>query len=373
MKSASLLRLLWLLVFPFPASAYGPEGHKIIGAIADQRLARSATADRVTRLLDGYTLQQVSTIPDTIRQWDESGIDDPRLQEYFSSHPRIAAQLREFWKANPPTENKDSPVPSHHWFHYTDVPLVGNERYANGKTGRSKWDVIHTTRYCIQVLEGKVPETNERKITKPIALILLDHLIGDIHQPLHVGAEYFDRKGNPANPDQVHAALSDEGGNSLRLHLADTGSRRRDGRFHAFWDVDAVLGNLPVLSESMPKEERRARMQSGERSVTTRLAQLEPKDWRMPASISVEDYPEAWANEILPVAREAHRRLHYHRIRPRLEGESWIASGEIVEKPGENNISYREWATRMVYDEMHKAGWRLSDLLEKLLQPNDKP
>jgi hypothetical protein len=29
---------------------------------------------------------------------------------------------------------------------------------------------------------------------------------------------------------------------------------------------------------------------------------------------------------------------------------------------------YRTWTTNVVRDELHKAGWRLADLLEKVLQ-----
>ena len=62
---------------------------------------------RVSELLDGYSLQEASIMADTIKQWDKPGIEDPKVQKYFSSHPKIAEQLRAFWKANPPaTEEK---------------------------------------------------------------------------------------------------------------------------------------------------------------------------------------------------------------------------------------------------------------------------
>mgnify|MGYP001793179379 CR=1 FL=1 len=195
-------------------------------------------------------------MPDTIKQCDKPGSDDPKVQKYFSSHPKIAEQLREFWKANPPTTDAKSAIPSHHWFHYTDVPLVGTEKYADGKIGRSQWDIVHMMRYCIEVLRGEVPENNERKITKPIALILLAHFVGDIHQPLHVGAQYFDAKGNPVNPASVSESFPDEGGNSLRLKLTDSVPRKRDPKLHGFWDGDAVMATLPQFTDTMPKTER---------------------------------------------------------------------------------------------------------------------
>ncbi len=203
MTKLFVFSLLLELVLACSAQAYGPDGHKIIGAIADQRLAKTPTGARVSELLDGYSLQEASIIADTIKQWDKPGIDDPKVQKYFSSHPKIAEQLRAYWKANPPATDAKSAIPSHHWFHYTDVPLEGAEKYGDGKAGRTQWDIVHMMGYCIEVLRGEKPENNERKITKPIAVILLAHFVGDIHQPLHVGAQYFDAEGHPVNPERV--------------------------------------------------------------------------------------------------------------------------------------------------------------------------
>jgi S1/P1 Nuclease len=368
MKRLLVLAFLLLFALGREASAYGPDGHKIIGAIADRKLANTPAGARVSELLDGYTLEEASIMADTIKQWDKPGIDDPKVQKYFSSHPKIAEQLRAFWKANPPTTDPKSIVPSQHWFHYTDVPLVDAEKYGDGKAGRSEWDIVHMMRYCIEVLEVKKPAENERKITKPIALILLAHFVGDIHQPLHVGAQYFDAKGNPVNPAKVSESFPDEGGNSLRLKLTDGVPRKRDPKFHGFWDMDAVLANLPQWPDTMPKEERQMKMDAAEKALTNRLALEAPKNWMLPPSLPVEDYPEAWANEILPLAREAHSRLHYQNVTPKLDKDQMVADGELVEAPGQTP-SYRKWSTGVVLEEMHKAGWRLADLLTKILAP----
>jgi hypothetical protein len=368
MKTCFSTFVLLVLALSSPAHAYGPEGHKIIGAIADRKLANTPTGARVSELLDGYTLSEASIIADTIKQWDKPGVDDPKVQKYFSSHPQIAEQLRAFWKANPPASDDTSAVPSHHWFHYTDVPLVGDEKYGDGKVGRSKWDIVHTMRYCIAVLQEKEPADNARKITQPIALILLAHFVGDIHQPLHVGAQYFDRAGQTANPDKTSETLPDEGGNSLRLKLADRVPRKRFPRLHGFWDADAVLANLPQFPDTMPKEERQAKMNAAEKELIDRLAREEPKNWRLPAEMKVSDYPEAWANEILPWARQAYDRLDYEHVIPRLDHEKMVAEGEVVEQPMRDGLSYRQWSGRVVLEEMHKAGWRLADLLENVLR-----
>src|SRR3954470_6977756 len=90
------------------AFAYGPIGHQIVGAVADQKLAGTDAGRKVSELLDGMTLEKVSVIADEIKGWDKTGPDDPGIFHY-SAHPRIDEQLRAFWHANPPTRDLKSP------------------------------------------------------------------------------------------------------------------------------------------------------------------------------------------------------------------------------------------------------------------------
>src|SRR5438270_7463909 len=112
-----------VIVFRISTFAYAPLGHQIVGAIADERLANTPTAAKVYTLLDGLTLEKAALIADEIKGWDSKGADDPRLFHY-SAHRNIDRQLRDFWRANQPTDDFQSSAPSHHWFHYTDVPVV---------------------------------------------------------------------------------------------------------------------------------------------------------------------------------------------------------------------------------------------------------
>ena len=203
-----LLAITALLPIGQDALAYGPLGHEIVGAIADRKLAGTATGAKLSELLDGMSLRAAANLADEIKSWDKNGADDPRGFQ-LRAHPAIDQQLREFWKANPPTHEKNAPAPSHHWFHYTDVPVFDAEKYATGKIGRGNWDIVHAIPFCIGVLRGAIPADNPRKISRPVALILLAHLVGDIHQPLHVGAEYFNNSGQPVDrtaPDP-HSAM----------------------------------------------------------------------------------------------------------------------------------------------------------------------
>lgn len=357
-----------VLGFPNLLPAYGPIGHQTIGAIADERLANTATGKRVKELLDGITLEKASVIPDEIKGWDKKGADDPKIFHY-SAHPKIDEQLRAFWRANQPTHDLKSEMPSHHWFHYADVPILNPEKYSDGKAGRSRWDIVHMISYCVEVLQGRLPEKNERSITQSVAIILLAHYVGDIHQPLHVGAQYFNQEGQAADPGRDSSALEDEGGNTIDLKLTTvppiTGNH--SSKFHPFWDNDAVMANLPALPDTMPKEERREKIEAARQQFVKELASQEPRAWRMPSSLDAKNYAEAWANEILPIAREAHQRLRFEHMHPQQDEERIVAAGDAVEAPSPDRLPYGEWAARIVRDELHKAGWRLADLLEKAL------
>jgi hypothetical protein len=353
--------------------AYGPLGHEIVGGIADELLAHKPAGAQISALIDGMTLKKASVVADEIKGWDKNGPDDLNQFPHYRDHLEIDRQLRDFWRANQPAHDMRTAAPSHHWFHYTDVPVIRGEKYADGKAGRSRWDIVHMIPYCVSVLEGETPEANERKITKPVAVILLAHYVGDIHQPLHVGAKYFDNSGRVIDPDKGQPYLADEGGNTFALHLKDEPPPRRGvhtKKFHGFWDFDAVNALLPQIPKTMSKYERRKQIDAAKIELIHKLATHEPQGWRMPPRLDIKTYAECWANEILPIACEAHERLQFSDVKALQEEEGRIvASGQAREKPSVDGVAYREWAKNIAREELHKAGWRVADLLEKTLRP----
>ena len=126
-------------------------------------------------------------------------------------------------------------------------------------------------------------------------------------------------------------------------------------------------GLFPQLPGPLRKGELQALIEPPKRELIHELATHEPNNWRMPPNISVNSYPEIWANEILPIAREAYARLQFTDVHPQQEEDRIVAAGEAVEKPAADHGLYRVWATNVVRNELHKAGWRLADLLEKIL------
>jgi hypothetical protein len=340
--------------------AYGARGHRLVGAIADKRLAlagNEAVTKRLKALLDGMTLEEVATLPDNIKDWDPKKDDPenpqtPRPPFHVKGHPKIEEQLRAFVNANPVAEK-----PSHHEFHYTDVPVAGNEKYGTGKVGRGEFDIVHMIPFCIRVLQGQEPENNKRAITKTVAVILLAHYLGDIHQPLHVGAEYFDSKGKPFEPTKAKPGFGDQGGNKLMLSLLLNGqltpyqyAQGKPGNLHSYWDGQTVTNAFGATPDIQ---------------TAATLAKSEPANWKLTAPLA--NWAELLANEIMPLAREAHTRLEFRNMKIEA-GTSDIVSGEAAEKQITSGSAYDKWAADVVRDEIHKAGWRLAALLEEALK-----
>ncbi|HEX4638421.1 MAG TPA: S1/P1 nuclease, partial [Chthoniobacterales bacterium] len=258
------------------------------------------------------------------------------------------------------------PTPSHHWFHYTDVPILNVRRYADGATGRSQWDIVHMISFCGEVLRGEVSENNPRNITKPVAVILLAHYLGDIHQPLHVGAEYFNHAGQAVDPDKGEPGVEDEGGNTLMLRLfhgTPEQMARRGLKLHGFWDNDAVMANLPQQPAGLSKDERYRLIEPAKQKIIDRFAKEQPNNWRAPANMSLKNYGEFWADDILPLAKEAHERLQFINVHETIDQGRTVMGGDAREKNAPDHVGYTDWSAKIVARELHKAGWRLADFL----------
>ncbi|MFL6237770.1 MAG: S1/P1 nuclease [Thermoanaerobaculia bacterium] len=334
---------LTVFLFAGSAQAYGPRGHGLVGAVADKRLAQNKpAAAAVKQLLESLTLERVATLPDEIKAFDACG-KRPSTKP-LKVPKRVNDELMAFLAANPCNGH-----PSHHEFHYTDVPVLGGEKYAGGKVGRSDFDIVHMIPFCVRVLKGEEPETNDRGITKTVAVILLAHYLGDIHQPLHVGAEYFDADGNPFEPTADDPGLADQGGNKLTLFTLVKGKEKSAGKLHSYWDGQTVENAFGTLKTS---------------TIASRLSKNEPENWELAGE--PDTWAEQMANEILPVAREAHDRLDFKRIKEKAGGQD-ITSGRAEERRQSGGTFYAIWAAATVKEEIHKGGWRLAALLEASL------
>lgn len=135
-----------------PALAWGPEGHRITGAIADQNLSGVARAN-VRLLLGLEDLAEAATWPDDMRS-------DPDP----------------FW------QSKASP------WHY--VTVHDGQAYRPSDAPAEGDAMTALERFTATLRDPRAPIEDKR-----LALRFIVHIIGDLHQPLHAGSR-SDRGGN---------------------------------------------------------------------------------------------------------------------------------------------------------------------------------
>ena len=148
-----LFALALLAALPLHLWAWGVEGHRAIGIIAENHLTDKARRE-VMALLGTQSLAMVSTIPDEMRY----------LPEYKDTAP----------------------------WHYVNTAMgLGHDQYLQAVKAQ-------TTPNAYNELLLKIKEMRDPALTKAQraeALIFVVHLVGDIHQPMHTGRAE-DKGGN---------------------------------------------------------------------------------------------------------------------------------------------------------------------------------
>jgi len=145
-RALSIALVLWL---PIAAQAYGPEGHRLAGSVAQSRLclsARQGVADLAAR----ETLQTLGFWADRIRG----------LERYRRSAP----------------------------WHYVNIP---DGQSADAHVHPAEGDVL----WAIGRFRSRLADPRLAHAQRAEALRFLVHLVVDVHQPLHVGRA-SDRGGN---------------------------------------------------------------------------------------------------------------------------------------------------------------------------------
>jgi len=175
--------LVLIVVVTSQAFGFGPAGHKLVGQIADELLKGKQVEEKVKALLNDFTLAEAAGIADDIKHWD----GQPTFHLPWTQDGDLCDQMREFLEANSNESGSHGHNPDHHVYHYTDISVSSDLKYDKHKTGAEKDDVVQMISYCIGVLKGTEPQPNPKKITPTVAVILLSHYVGDMHQPLHVG------------------------------------------------------------------------------------------------------------------------------------------------------------------------------------------
>jgi len=119
------------------------------------------------------------------------------------------------------------------------------------------------------------------------------------------------------------------------------------------------------MPETLSKEEKHVKIEAAKKDLIHEFLTHEPKNWRLAPSVALKDYAEAWANDILPIAREAHEASN---SRTSLRNR-WMTARSSPSDRRRKEIGRRRLLLRLVgadvREELPKAGWRLADLLEQ--------
>lgn len=345
MKKMKLCVLLCAALLSLNVFASGDEGHKTIGAIADRLLVGTNAGVRVKALLQpGESLQSISIWADCAKG-TFCGPQTPEMQAFTIQNPAHAA------------------------YHYTNTP-VENKSYVAGGVGTTDHDIVQTLKQAIAVLQGNDNEkTNPHRFTPRQALLMIAHLVGDIHQPLHVGAVYLNQENQfvtPTKQAEVDGVriFDVQGGNNLLIEDQATWTARdlrnfkseatnanaaRVGKaLHLYWDVTVVENVMRDLGAKSVAEFTDKLLAS---KVNVPLNTGEPMSW-----------PEQWATEGLYLAKSAY---------------TDIVIVDKVKMTNRRGVEYASWyaklpaayiqdSTAVTRKQLTIAGHRLAALLQSI-------
>lgn len=323
-----------LLAVPTMAFAWGYQGHEVIGAIADRMLHE--TAKTQVRQILGFPLEVAARWPDCAKDVEVTHGEAKYIpmEQYHAACAVFETtegiqRMEDYVARNFDNCSRDAnKEPCHKQYHYTDVNYQHSE-YQSSYVGTSDHDVVHAINAAVAVLRGESAPAPFDIKDKTEALLLLAHFVGDIHQPLHVGAVYLDTSGEMIDPDQMHPfdpATETRGGNSIIVGTT--------GNLHATWDN--VSKNLlpPRISKELLDEARQVPNTSG----------------------PVSGWATVWASDTLAAARKAFSAVRFS------EGDrsgQWIASFK-------NRSAYLRTKNRVQRGQLVKAGARLAHILNDI-------
>jgi len=308
------------------AHAWGPDGHQTVATIAAGLLKGTPTEARVNVLLGDIPLPLAAVWADCAKGISPAqGYGYPNPGKYAECAPletlaRIA-EMADYVRRNDRQCGLAREETCHKQTHYADVALQ-RSRYLPGFTGTREDDVVGSLRQAILVLQGK-PAPGQPSFKGPReALLMLLHLVGDIHQPLHVVSVYVDATGAVVDPDEgpFDAATETRGGNDLII-----GSKN----LHAEWDS--------VASRVVPQPP------SADVMALARAVPVTAGD--------VSAWSTAWATETLTVGKAAFDGISYSTE----DGQHHHA----IQLPA----GYSKRRTDLQREEVAKAGARLAQVL----------
>lgn len=238
------LACLSFLIFSISnnAFAWGAKGHELVGQIADGLLTNNAKS-HLSQIV-GFTLEQSGPWLDCVKSvqhkadgtfglFDDPGHSSylhPQCEPFFQNAPQERARMEDYVARNWDTcVYRGGTHGCHETYHFADVSPL-HSAYKLGLVGTSDHDIVSAINAAIAKLKGETYSGPVNIKDEKEAVFLLAHLVGDLHQPLHVGSVYLNRKGKEIDPDAgtYDEATATNGGNFLI-----DGSRS----LHSEWDA----------------------------------------------------------------------------------------------------------------------------------------
>ena len=350
---ATMVAALVLINGTSGAWAFGHPGHQLIGSLADEMLAGSNAALQVRSILGIRirNLKTAATWPDCVRDVspdaqgnfvynDHSKFHSPACIPFEGAieRPRMEDYVRRNW-TNCPGEHGQPPQGCHKQYHFADVASQ-HDSYDRHFVGTSERDIVSAINAAIAVLLNGAPAPSPFDIKdKKEALLLIAHFVGDLHQPLHVGAVYLDDNGQILDPDQPGFPLTDReqtrGGNKLE-----------DGSTNLHSEWDAIPSGISLDSLATPAGKKR-------RQVLGAMMKAVPAT---PGRF--DEWPVAWATDTLKASHAAFNGLSFTRTDAK-NADDWVAQFN-------DRSAYLTAKNDLQQQQVVKSGARLARLLKAI-------
>jgi hypothetical protein len=257
MKRTPIVWIVAVLIFAArPAYAWDDFGHRLVARIAWEQMTPQARA-RAIQIMQGAA-------PDTrLLQGFGTGTLSPQRQiDLFVSGATWPDDIR------PPNPRAGKYHVRDR--HFTDI--FWEQRWDFGPVRPSSLPESGDLLKDVAQLQQDLTGMDREKAA--VALAWLQHLVGDIHQPLHASGRV-----TPLDSD------GDEGGNGFKLERLSNGDRRS---LHSFWDGIVTRNVRRQQGESDQAFLTRAAQEIAQRHPRTEFgAEIDQRDFRQWAEASV--------------------------------------------------------------------------------------
>lgn len=300
---------------------WGIRRHGLIGTAAWERMRSQRAREEILRIFE--------------ESGGETSLGEcARWADRIKSDPPNDAATRRFL-----SEERDFST-----WHYVNLPLnldgYDRERYPEF-TRRN--DIVQTILRCVASLRAPGPNARFEEV---IALRWLTHLVGDLHQPVHVGCGYIvNARTNRArlvfDPAEAVGLGSDRGGGALLLPDANN-------NLHGYWDSQLGPNFVPDALDAGSDEELLSAL------VNTPFESAFDEDVDIAARVV------GWTNQSLAEAKKAYETLRIVSYNPTSNG------GEFYKVAWEGEQAYRVRCAPIVSERMAAAANNLAGLLDTI-------